>query len=200
MDKFIISTIALFSLLATSCTAPERVQLETLFETPEFSLKNCSGEGLSKNDILGHVWVVDFIFTRCGGPCPLMTQRMRSLQRSLVEEGLVDPPFSTRLISISVDPGYDTPEVLHEYALNWEADLGSWYFLTGPEESTLRLIREGFKIAAEREDSSEMPDIAHSTNFLLVDQKGWVRKIYHLDEPDLKEKVIEGIRTLGAGG
>ena len=200
MDNFLFSTIALFSLWTTSCTTPETPPLEALFETPDFTLESCSGEGLSKNDLLGHIWVVDFIFTRCGGPCPLMTQRMRSLQSSLVGEGLVDPPLSVRLVSISVDPAYDTPEVLHEYALNWEADLGSWYFLTGPAESTLQLIREGFKIAADRESSMEMPDIVHSTNFLLVDQRGWIRKIYHLDEPDLKEQVIQGIRTLGAGG
>jgi protein SCO1/2 len=202
MEKFLILTTALLVASGISCAAPETATFETLFETPDFSLQNCSGENLSRNGLLDHIWVVDFIFTRCGGPCPLMTQRMRSLQSSLMEEGLVDPPFSVRLVSISVDPSYDTPEVLHEYALNWGADLESWYFLTGPAENTLQLIREGFKIAADREGSGtehggmEMPDIVHSTNFLLVDQRGWVRKIYHLDEPNLKEQIIEGIRAL----
>ena len=131
-----------------------------------------------------------------------MTQSMRSLQISLLEEGLLPPPVSARLVSISVDPGYDTPEVLREYASNWGADLNSWYFLTGPAESTLRLIREGFKIAAEHEGPGteeggmDMPDIVHSTNFLLVDQKGWIRRIYHLEEPDLKDQIIEGITML----
>jgi len=202
MEKFLILTAALLVASGISCATPETATFETLFETPDFSLQNCSGENLSRNDLLDHIWVVDFIFTRCGGPCPLMTQRMRSLQSSLMEEGLVDPPFSVRLVSISVDPAYDTPEVLREYALNWGADLESWYFLTGPSENTLRLIREGFKIAADREGSGiehgsmDMPDIIHSTNFLLVDQRGWVRKIYHLDEPNLKEQIIEGIRAL----
>jgi len=202
MDKFLILTTSLLIALSLSCLGPAAPPMEAFFEAPEFSLQNCSGKDLSKKDLLGHVWVVDFVFTRCGGPCPLMTQSMRSLQNSLLEEGLLAPPVSARLVSISVDPGYDTPEVLHEYASNWGADLNSWYFLTGPAESTLRLIREGFKIAAEREGSGseeggmDMPDIVHSTNFLLVDQQGWIRKIYHLEEPDLKDKIIEGIKVL----
>jgi len=112
---------------------------------------------------------------------------------------MLAPTSSIRLVSISVDPAYDTPEVLSEYASNWGADLEIWYFLTGPEESTLKLIREGFKITAEGQGAgaeSEMPDIMHSTNFLLVDPRGWVRKIYHLDEPDLIEQLKTGIESL----
>ena len=130
-----------------------------------------------------------------------MTQRMLSLQKALKERGLQEPPLSVRLLSISVDPGYDTPAVLKTYAQEWGADLEGWYFLTGPEESTLQLIKEGFYIAADREGSGadhemSMPDIVHSTNFLLVDGEGWVRRIYHLDEPDLSEEIIEGIMSL----
>ena len=204
MNKFLITTAVLLFVLSNSCGDSQEIRFERLFETPDFTLQNCTGEEISKTDLLDRIWIVDFIFTRCGGPCPLMTQRMRSLQSSLIEEALVDPPFSVRLVSVSVDPGYDTPEVLKEYASNWGAELESWYFLTGPPESTLHLIREGFNIAAEREGSGsehggmDMPNIVHSTNFLLVDQRGWVRKIYHLDEPDLEDKVIAGIRALGA--
>jgi len=200
MARFLISFGFVTSGIA--CFTAEPAELERLFEAPAFSLQNCSGEDLSKDDLLGNMWVVDFIFTRCGGPCPLMTQRMRSLQKSLTQQGLLDPPFSVKLLSISVDPTYDTPEVLKEYAENWGADLETWYFLTGPVDSTLELIRGGFKIAAAREDlggsesETEMPNIIHSTHFLLVDQRGWVRSIYHLDDPHLKEHIIEGVRAL----
>lgn len=201
MAKFLV--LIGFAAVGVACLSTEPADLEILFEAPDFSLQNCSGEDLSNDDLLGSIWVVDFIFTRCGGPCPLMTQRMRSLQKSLVQEGLLSPPFSVKLVSISVDPAYDTPEILKEYADNWEADLESWYFLTGPLDSTLELIGEGFKIAAAPENSGvsegemEMPNIIHSTHFLLVDQRGRIRSIYHLDDPHLKERIIEGILFLG---
>jgi protein SCO1/2 len=206
MDKYTRSCLLFFAILVlafgVSCSTSETDGLERLFRTPEFSLLNCTGESLSSKDLQGNIWVVDFIFTRCGGPCPLMTQRMLSLQKTLKKRGLQEPPLSVKLLSISVDPGYDTPPVLKTYAQEWGADLDGWYFLTGPEESTLQLIKEGFKIAADREGSGtehemSMPNIIHSTNFLLVDGEGWVRKIYHLDETDLSEKIIAGIMSLG---
>jgi protein SCO1/2 len=199
MDKFLIIAAIMVAVLGGSCSTSPQPQLEALFEAPEFSLQHCTGETLSKKDLLGHIWLVDFIFTRCGGPCPLMTQRMKSLQEVFLEQELLAPPSSVRLVSISVDPAYDSPEVLREYASNWGADLDSWYFLTGPEKSTLRLIGEGFKIAAEREnpETEEIPDIIHSTNFLLVDRKGWVRKIFHLEDPNFEDQVVAGINALG---
>jgi len=205
MDKFLIAVTIVLLVSIISCTSPDP-SLDVLFETPDFTLQSSSGEDLSREDLLDHIWLVDFIFTRCGGPCPLMTQQMLHLQNKLIEEGLVSPPYSVRLVSITVDPAYDTPEILREYANNWKADLNSWYFLTGPPESTLSLIREGFKVTAEREGSGtehggmDMPDIIHSTNFLLVDRQGRVRKIYRLDEPDFTDQVIGGIRTLGPNG
>jgi protein SCO1/2 len=196
MNKY--SPIGLLLLLLTHSCLNQEEAFEALFPVPDFTLENCLGEAVSKDDLLGQIWVVDFIFTRCGGPCPLMTQRMRTLQGRLIEEGLTDPPHSVRLVSISVDPAYDTPEVLYEFATNWKADLTSWHFLTGPPESTLRVIREGFKTAAEREGPADLdlPDIIHSTHFLLVDQRGWVRKIFYLDESNLEERIIEGIRIV----
>lgn len=187
------------TLLSLACASTVSVELEPLFETPDFSLQDCSGSTISKEDLAGSIWVVDFIFTRCGGPCPLMTQRMRSLQKSLARQGLLSAPSPVKLVSISVDPAYDTPEVLKEYGESWEVDLNSWLFLTGPPERTLELIRDGFKIAATGQgasSSNQMPSIIHSTNFLLVDQRGWVRSIFHLDDPRLKEDIIEGIMAL----
>jgi protein SCO1/2 len=205
MDKFQGNHVLFFAVLViaglVACSSRKTEKLDRLFEAPEFSLQNCTGEKLSSDDLKGRIWIVDFVFTRCGGPCPLMTQRLLSLQKSLKEKGLQEPPLSVRLLSITVDPAYDTPSVLKSYALEWGADLDGWYFLTGPPESTLELIREGFKITAIREGSGSdhdmsMPNIVHSTSFYLVDQEGWVRKIYHLDEPGLSEEIIDGIMSL----
>ncbi len=174
-----------------------RAALPKLMEAPEFALTNLDGRVISKEDLLGRVWLVDFIFTRCGGPCPLLTRQMRSLQQALAEEEIPREEGAVKLVSITVDPEYDTPEVLSEYALLWEADTSSWLFLTGPPERTLATVREGFRVTAEREGSgSDHADIIHSTSFLLVDRQGWVRRIARPDEPDFIPSLTRDIRQL----
>jgi protein SCO1/2 len=197
----IVAAVFLFNVYRWAGETARVQDLPRLYETPEFTLTNCTGESVTRKDLLGMNWVVNFIFTRCQGPCPLMTQKMVSLQTLLAEEGFLTSPYSVRLVSITVDPAYDTPEVLTEYAQNWGADLRSWYFLSGPETSTLELIKKGFKIAASREGSGsavpmEMPGIIHGSQFLLVDQDGWVRRIYPLNTPDLKHEIVEAMRDL----
>lgn len=174
-------------------SSPVSEKLPEYFDAPDFDLVNSQGEQVTKKDLLGTVWLVDFIFTRCTGPCPIMTQRMTSIQKALQDNGLW---HKVKLVSISVDPAYDTPEVLSQYAEAWKADTESWLFLTGQEEYTLELVRDGFKITAQREgsgtmDHGGMPNIMHSTSFLLVDKKGTIRKILALDEPDLPSLVVD---------
>ena len=167
-----------------------------LFETPEFSLTNCNGEQITKESLLGKVWLVDFIFTRCPGPCPLMTQTMKSLQTRLQRESGIED-CNVTLLSISVDPAYDSPEVLLDYAQRAGADLDNWYFLTGPEGDTQSLIRGGFKIAVTRdEDSGLVPPIVHGTNFLLVDGSGWVRRILNIQDDRFLEDAVDSINDL----
>jgi protein SCO1/2 len=169
-----------------------------LFEAPDFQLTDSSGNSFSNSRLEGSVWLADFIFTRCTGPCPLMTQRMLSIQEALKEKGLWS---RVELVSITVDPGYDSPEVLRDYADTWGADTSGWHFLTGPEDYTIELIRDGFKITAQREgsgsmDVEEMPNIIHGTSFLLVDKAGNIRHVFSLGEPDLTEKVVSSASRL----
>ncbi len=174
---------------------PAPAGLEPLLETPAFELVNSAGRTVSSADLAGKVWLVDFIFTRCTGPCPLMTQRMKAIQDSLRQIGLAGPEAPVRLVSISVDPAWDTPQVLADYAAAWQADTANWEFLTGPPEETLKLVREGFKVTAEPEGSGSA-NIVHGTSFLLVDQSGRVRRIYRMDELDLVTDAVSDIQTL----
>jgi protein SCO1/2 len=190
----LLSTIFFYSVW-TKRDAEE--SLPHLFPTPDFSLTNCNGTPISRDDLLGKVWLVDFIFTRCGGPCPLMTQRMLLLQQAL-EDQFPGEESRIRLVSVTVDPDYDTPAVLKEYAEVWGAGLDNWYFLTGPPGETLRIIREGFKISANQEGSGseDMPSMVHSTNFLLVDGSGLVRAIYLMDEPGFTDTILTDVGRL----
>lgn len=164
-----------------------------LWEAPEFRLVNIDGRAISKTDLAGKVWVAAFIFTRCPGPCPLISERMAEANRKL--EGVAD----FRLVSFTVDPRYDTPAVLADYAKTWKADPRRWYFLTGaePSDQTMFDLARAFKIAAARSipeegEDPDLPDIAHGTNILLVDQSGWVRGVFDSSEPDSPDWIAQG--------
>ena len=97
---------------------------------PQFRLINRDGRAIDSEELLGAPWVADFIFTRCALSCPRMTERMMRL------EGLA--PSGLRRVSFSVDPEYDSPEVLRLYADTWGITDSEWLFLTGQKESIRR--------------------------------------------------------------
>ncbi len=154
--------------------APEGPPLPTITVAPTFELTHYDGRTVRNKDLLGKPWIADFVFTRCPGVCPIMTQRMKELASDL-------PPGIAHYVSISVDPEHDTPEVLKAYAQKHEAG-PDWYFLTGTESEIYPLIREGFLLAldASPESSSEGAEpIVHSNRFVLVDAQGKIRGYYN---------------------
>jgi protein SCO1 len=148
----------------------------------DFSFTDRSGRKVTKADLLGHPWLISFIFTRCAGPCPKVSGRMADLQRLLAGTDV-------KLVSLSVDPDFDKPDVLKRYAEMFGADPDRWFMLTGDKEKTYRLINESFKMpvkettGAEREPGYE---VLHSLNILRVNEKGVVVAKYNaLDDADI---------------
>jgi protein SCO1/2 len=158
-----------------------------LATVPDFHFTTQDGKPLSRADLLGKVWVVDFIFTRCPGPCPMMTSKLAEVSRELSKADDV------RLVSISIDPEHDTPEVLREYASRYQADLKHWIFLTGPKEDIDKFTKQGMLQVLAR-DPAGVP--THSTRFLLIDREGRLRKLRHLEEPEVVEKLLMDIGGL----
>ncbi|HLG42163.1 MAG TPA: DUF420 domain-containing protein, partial [Planctomycetota bacterium] len=156
----------LVALLLTGCDS----KLPTLYTVPDFELTNQRGEKFALRDLKGRVWIADFVFTRCKGPCPAMTYRMKQLQEDL--------PSDLWLVSFSVDPKYDTPERLREYAARYEAADGRWWFLTGEKKKIYDLALDGFKLAAGEEWEREEWVIFHDERFVLVDADGRIRGYY----------------------
>ncbi len=136
-----------------------------------FTLTDQTGRPFGTADLKGKVWVADFIFTRCQGPCPLQSARMAALQKTFARAK------DLRFVSFSVDPGYDTPAVLSEYAARYGAKPGRWYFLTGPTQKMYKLVREDFHLAVSQQKGKEGQgkDVTHSLSFVLVDREGKVR-------------------------
>jgi protein SCO1/2 len=106
----------------------------------DFSLTNQQGKPIRRTDLDGQPWVADFIFTRCAGPCPLLTAQMAAVADSL---GASSP---VRFVSFSVDPERDTPETLTRYAEGYGADPARWHFLTGPRRAIAGLATDSFHL------------------------------------------------------
>lgn len=187
------STASTFSLAATAglvvaaigstgCAA--HPALPSYASVPEFQLTDQTGAKFdSASALSGKVWVADFMFTNCPGPCPRMSSQMRQVQ-----DGLAGT--DARMISLSIDPARDTPPVLAKYAAFYSAKPGVWYFLTGGVDTLQRLDRDVFKLGDI--DGS----LDHSTRFILVDRSGRVRGYYLTEEQDAIARVISDAKVL----
>lgn len=169
-----------------------RAALPRFSEIPDFSATSASGAVVRKSDFAGKVFVADFIFTTCQGICPGMTAKMRALA-----EGLRDEP-RIRLVSFTVDPDHDTPEVLQRYAREHGADPARWSFLRIRTADLRRLVREGFKLAVEDAGVGAVEPILHSTRFVLVDATGVIRGYYNSDEAGAMAALASDARRLAA--
>lgn len=169
---------------------------------PDFSLTERSGRTVRKADLAGRYWIADFIFTRCTGVCPLLTARMSSLAAAVSR---VPGGDQVRLISITVDPAWDTPEVLSRYAAGPAAGVRGdrWLFLTGAPEEIYRLVKDGFRLSvAERPpgpgDAGDL--ITHSDRLVLVDPAGRITGYYHgTDDAAVDKLVMDLTRLLSQG-
>lgn len=147
---------------------------ETFGAVGEFSLTERSGRSVSDEDLTGEVWIVGFFFTRCAGPCPVLSTNMAGAQERLMESDV-------RLVSISVDPAFDRPEVLTDYAREYGAQEGRWWFLTGAEDVIYPLMRESFYLGVDSlpdEDVVAGLRITHATKLVVVDREGKIRGYY----------------------
>ena len=149
---------------------------------PEFVLLNQDGKNFGSAQLRGKIWIADFIYTTCPGPCPMISTRMSELQKPLEKTDV-------HLVSFSVDPAKDTPQVLRGYAERLQAEPGRWDFLTGSQSTIYNLSRNGFKLAvSDGGDEKGIP--VHSTRMTLVDRHGAIRGYYDAAEPDAVTKLV----------
>lgn len=165
---------------------------EVLGEVGAFSLTECSGKTITREDLLGQPWVAGFIFTRCSGPCPKVTSTMKKLQERLKGSRV-------HIVTFSVDPEYDTPAVLKEYAQAAGADPKRWLFLTGEEKVIHALVKTSFLSAVERAPAGAAPvgeSVSHRTQLVAVDKQGHLRGFYHGESDDQLDELVARVKFL----
>jgi protein SCO1/2 len=162
-----------------------------LFALPDFQLTDDQGQPYGSADLEGRIWLANFIFTRCTTVCPIFTAQMGKLQHRLHNSAA-----AVHLVSFSVDPDYDTPEVLAKYAYAHRASPRMWSFLTGPTLEVREAVVEGFKSAWVESETADPQGIIHGSHFALVDPKLQVRGYYALDDADTVTRVMQDVQAL----
>lgn len=187
----VVATVTMIAVRGDA-SARARRDLPALGAVPEFALVEAAGSPLRRADLAGKVWIASFIFTRCAEVCPAMMRQQVRLQKELpVRDDLV-------LVSFSVDPDYDTPAVLTQYAGIFGVERSRWLFATGDKKLIYHIALDGFRLSANDADpATEMP-ILHSTKLALVDRRGAIRGYYDSsDEAALAQLVLDLKRVLG---
>lgn len=155
-----------------------------------FSLVDQNGQKVTAEELLGRIWIANFIFTRCGGTCVQMSNAMAALNKELAAEPEV------RLLSFSMDPDFDKPEILNKYAQRYGAESPRWKLLTGEKKDMYKLTRDSFMLLVTDEGGTQEEPIVHSSKFVLVDGKGQIRGYYSGLEPDSVVKISGELRRL----
>ena len=174
--------------------------LPVLVQIADFALTNQDGKITTIADVTNHVWIADIIFTRCAGPCPRMTAQMKSLQDLLTAKS------GAKLVTLTTDPGYDTPAVLRKYGERFNADFNRWTFLTGTKAEIAALGSGSLKLSAVPVKPADQQNAAdlfiHTTIFVVVDKRAQLRGIFETGGEgvdwtnDVQPKLLATIRQL----
>lgn len=170
--------------------------LPELGNVGEFQLTDQAGRAVTAGSLRGKVWAAAFFFTRCPTVCPRITRRMLDLQKSAKQAGA-----QLLLVSFSVDPENDTPEVLTAYAKQYGADLATWRFLTGDLEVVRKTSEQGFKLALDGKATpgAEHLGLFHGSHLVLVDGSGQIRGYYRTSEDEQMAQLLKDATALSAG-
>lgn len=168
--------------------------LQTFGAVPPFSFTERDGRRITLSDLTGKVSIINFIYTNCPDTCPIQSAQMRQIQDDFKDEK------DLRLVSITVDPARDTPEVLSEYARRFSADPARWFFLTGDKETIYKFAHEGFRLGALEIAHDKRPESgathSHSPRFVLVDREAQIRGYYVSTDAEAMKRLRRDLSVL----
>lgn len=169
--------------------------LPIYYQVPEFSLTNEFKKPFGSIDLKGKFYIANFMFTSCPSTCPALMEKMDTIQNRIKGLGT-----KAALVTFTVDPDTDTPEVLFKFARKRNTNPFIWNFLTGSKTDLEKIVVDGFKVPMGKKEevvkkledkTVSLLDIAHSEKVVLVDDKGQIRGYYGTDKFELDRLMID---------
>lgn len=182
-----IAALSSFALVVEANKSP----LPVLAEIRPFRLTNQLDQVVEPHDLTGRVCVANVIFSRCPTQCHRLSRQMAELQKRI--------PEGVRLISLTADPAYDSPEILRHYGERYGADAGRWWFLTGPKAEVYRLAEKDllFSVMDTGDSNPRLEDrFIHSGTFVVLDRKARMRAVVQGEEPDALDRIVTLVTQL----
>ena len=155
----------------------------------DFSLTNQNKENITHFDYDDHIYVADFFFTTCPSICPIMTENMVYLQ------SLLNDLPEIKLLSFSVTPEIDTPEVLKAYAQQKGVNDSRWNLLTGNKKEIYNLARRSY-LVVQQDGNGDKHDMIHTENFVLIDKQRRIRGYYDGTQRNAMDQIRADIDIL----
>jgi protein SCO1/2 len=166
--------------------------LPVLGQIGDFKMTDQEGQPFGSAELRGRVWVANFIFTRCPTICPLQTEKMYQVQHRSRNLG-----NAFHIVSFDVDPEYDTPAKLKEYAGKHHVSPRMWSFVTGPFADLQKTVVQDMKVSMGKDENT---NIFHGTHVVLVDSQMKIRGYYDVAPEDGVDKLMRDISLLVARG
>ncbi|MCB2212800.1 SCO family protein [bacterium] len=178
----VVATLAVFATFILTNAEKSKTELPVYGTVPDFEFVNQDSVAFGRDDLLGKITVVDFFFTTCQTICPVMVVEKQKLYNAF------DDTDNFQIVSISVNPQHDSPDVMKQYGREHGVTDHRWNFLNGPVEEVQRVSEKGFMLPADN-----LP-MGHSSKFALVDRYGQIRGYYNSLEQKpmiaLQEQII----------
>ena len=194
MLALLVIAVVPFVLIPTLIKRGDHLELPDLGSVTAFDLLDEQGRPFTDEALRGHPTIVNFVFTRCDTICPITSLKMQRLQDKLLDRRAVP----IKLMSVSVDPTYDTPARLAAYAQRYGAIADKWRFVTGPEAQIKALVEGPFmnSMVLEGQTPSGSPAISHNGYFVLVDGSLRIRGVYDSSEVQKLDDLLRHARYL----
>lgn len=170
---------------------PRKSSLPVLGEVRPFALTNQLGQAVGPRDLAGQVCVANVVFSRCPTQCHRLSRQMAELQKRI--------PEGVRLISLTADPSFDSPDVLRHYGERYGANAERWWFLTGTKSEVYRLAEKDllFSVMDTGDSNPRLEDrFIHSGTFVVVDRKGRMRAVVQGEERDALDRIANVVTQL----
>lgn len=196
-----VATLAAALAIAARRARASSAELPVLGHVPSFTMTDQHGRLVGDESLRGQVLVVDFFYASCTTACPLLTGKMLTLQKAFAwREKQLERSLPVHLVSITLDPDSDTPEVLRAYADNAGADGERWSFLSGRSQDLDRIVVHGFKTSFQRADpAAGIGAIMHGEWLVLVDAAGALRGFYAASDPERMQAIVTDAVRLAEG-